>query len=105
MVPRRPPRPCRWTAPPGGGCRAGMVCDMLHRLTRIHNRGRTLIYIIIIGGCVDLYSVRRGVGIWYALEVLRRCDMLQRVAGGIIAAFACLVFAAVEWDKSQEKHL
>nr|DAU93225.1 MAG TPA: hypothetical protein [Caudoviricetes sp.] len=26
-----------------------MVCDMLHRLTRIHNRGRTLIYIIIIG--------------------------------------------------------
>nr|DAP09800.1 MAG TPA: hypothetical protein [Caudoviricetes sp.] len=20
MVPRRPPRPCRWTASPGGGC-------------------------------------------------------------------------------------
>ena len=20
MVPRRPPRPCRWTAPPVGGC-------------------------------------------------------------------------------------
>nr|DAL31083.1 MAG TPA_asm: hypothetical protein [Caudoviricetes sp.] len=25
MVPRRPPRPCRWTAPPGGGRRANPV--------------------------------------------------------------------------------
>lgn len=25
MVPRRPPRPCCWTAPPGGWCRADPV--------------------------------------------------------------------------------
>lgn len=28
VVPRRPPRPCRWTAPPGGGCRADPVPDL-----------------------------------------------------------------------------
>lgn len=28
-----------------------------------------------------------------------RCDMLQRGAGGIIAAYVGLVSAAVEWDK------
>ena len=38
----------------------------------------------------------RGDGIWYALEVLRRCDVLQRVAGGIIAACVGLVSRAVE---------
>lgn len=38
----------------------------------------------------------RGGGIWYALEALRRCDMLQRVAGGIIAACIGLVFVAAE---------
>lgn len=113
MVPRRPPRPCYWTALPGGGCQttsrraweasnprradpvqvealtpqqvrrvctadsvsalasdphtvgadpaaAGMVCDMLHRLAWIHDRSaplHPLIYLIIIGGCADLYSV------------------------------------------------
>ena len=38
-------------------------------------------------------------GIWYVLEALRRCDVLQRGAGGVISAFAGLVSAAVEWDK------
>nr|DAT70986.1 MAG TPA: hypothetical protein [Caudoviricetes sp.] len=28
MVPRRPPRPCCWIAPPGGGCRADPVLDL-----------------------------------------------------------------------------
>jgi hypothetical protein len=41
----------------------------------------------------------------YALEVLRRCDMLQRGAGGVISAFAGLVLWAVKWGKSQEKPL
>jgi hypothetical protein len=41
----------------------------------------------------------------YALEVLRRCDMLQRDAGGVISAFAGLVLWAVKWGKSQEKRL
>jgi hypothetical protein len=44
-------------------------------------------------------------GIWYALEVLRRCDTLQRGADGIIFAFSGLVSAAVEWYKPQEKRL
>jgi hypothetical protein len=39
------------------------------------------------------------------LEVLRRCDTLQRGASGVIYAFAGLVSAAVEWGKSQEKRL
>nr|DAI21325.1 MAG TPA: hypothetical protein [Caudoviricetes sp.] len=59
-----------------------MVCGMLHRLAWIHNRGALFIYLIIIGGSAGLYSVRRGAGIWYVLEVLRRCDTLQRVADG-----------------------
>lgn len=41
----------------------------------------------------------------YALETLRRCDVLQRVAGGIIAACVGLVSAAVECGKSREKPL
>ena len=41
-------------------------------------------------------------GIWYALEMLRRCDTLQRGAGGIIAVGVGLVFAAVEWHISQD---
>nr|DAG16651.1 MAG TPA: hypothetical protein [Caudoviricetes sp.] len=44
-------------------------------------------------------------GIWYALEVLRCCDTSQRGAGGIIAVCVGLVFAAVEWGKSQEMPL
>ena len=44
-------------------------------------------------------------GIWYVLDVLRRCDTLQRGASGIIAVCVGLVFAAVEWGKSQEKPL
>ena len=44
-------------------------------------------------------------GIWYVLDVLRRCDTLQRGAGGIIAAFVGLVSVTLEWDKSQETHL
>lgn len=52
-----------------------------------------------------MYSVRRGGGIWYVLEVLRRCDTLQSGAGGIIAACVGLVSWAVERDKSQEKRL
>lgn len=44
-------------------------------------------------------------GIWYVLDVLRRCDTLQRGASGIIAVCVGLVFAAVECDKSQEKRL
>jgi hypothetical protein len=64
-----------------------------------------LIYLIIIGGCTALYSVRRGAGIWYALEALRRCDVLQRGAGGVISAFAGLVLYAVKWVKLPETHL
>ena len=50
-----------------------MVCDMLHCLAWIHNRAHrcALIYLIIIGGCVELYSVQRGGGIWYTLEGVR----------------------------------
>ena len=43
--------------------------------------------------------------LWYALEALRRCDTLQRGAGGIIVDCAGLVSAAVEWGKSQEMPL
>lgn len=59
----------------------------------------TLIYLIIIGGCAELYSVQRGGSIWYVLDVLQRC------AGGIIAACIGLLFAAVEWVKSHGKPL
>lgn len=102
MVPRRPPRPCCWTALPGVGsiesppgwhglryaAPSGMVC--------------ALIYIIIIGGCAGLYSVRRG---WYLLSTSGRVCALQRGTGGIIAAFVGLVSWAVEWVQSQEKPL
>ena len=41
----------------------------------------------------------------YVLEVLRRCDTLQRVADGIIAACVGLVSWGVERVQSQEKPL
>ena len=46
-----------------------------------------------------------GGGIWCALEALRRCDTLQRGAGGVIVDCIGLVSAVVEWGKSQEKRL
>ena len=60
--------------PPAAGLprRAGMVCDMLHRLAWIHDRGAPLhpfIYLIIIGGCADLYSVPAWR--WYLVSVER----------------------------------
>lgn len=75
---------------------AGMVCDMLH----------PLIYLIIIGGLY--WPVQRpnvAAVFWYALEVLRRCDTLQRGAGGIISACIDLVSWAIERVQSQEKPL
>lgn len=65
-----------------------------------------LIYLIIIGRLCRV-AQRPGVTLvfGYALEVLRRCDMLQRGAGGVISAFAGLVLWTVKWGKSQEKPL
>nr|DAZ84421.1 MAG TPA: hypothetical protein [Caudoviricetes sp.] len=61
VVPRRPPRPCRWTDPAGLAWSV-ICCTVWHgSITWAHRC--TLIYLIIIGGCADLYSVRRG--IWY----------------------------------------
>ena len=85
-----------------------MVCDMLHCLVWIYDRGaplHPLIYLIIIGCCADLCSVRRGGGIWYRLNASGRVYALQRVAGGIIAACAGLVLWAVERVQSQETPL
>ena len=62
---------------------SAMCCTVWHGSIIAAHRC-TLIYLIIIGGCVDLYSVRRGAGILYVLEVLRRCDTLQRGAGGAV---------------------
>ena len=73
-----------------------MVCDMLHRL----------IYIIIIGGlCWPVH--RPGVAVVSGMRWRRfgRCDALQRVAGGTMAAFVCPVSVAAERVQSQEKPL
>ena len=85
-----------------------MVCDMLHRLAWIHNRGsplRPYIHYYNRRSALSCTASGRDGGIWYVLEVLRRCDVLQRGAGGIMAACVGLLFAAVEWGKSQEKSL
>jgi len=76
-----------------------MVCDMLHSLAWIHNRGAPLhSYIPYYNRAAVLTCIasQRGGGIWYVLETLQRCDTLQRGAGGIIAACVCLVLWAVE---------
>lgn len=49
--------------------------------------------------CAGLYIVQAGRWYLILLEVLRRCDTLRRVAGGIIAACVGLVSVAVEWGK------
>lgn len=85
-----------------------MVCDLLHCLAWIHNRRRTLRpYIPYYNKAAVLSCTVPGVAscIWYALEVLRRCDTLQRGAGGVISAFAGLVLYAVKWVKLPETHL
>lgn len=122
MVPRRLPCPCCWTAPPGGGCqiasrraweasrprRAGMVCDMLHRLAWIHNRAHTLPPYIpyynrrLVLTCAASW---RGGGIWYRLRASGRVYALQRGTGGTIATFVGLISWAVERVQSQEKLL
>ena len=91
MVPRRPPRPCCWAVTPGGRCRVDPVQvetltpQQVRRVCAVGSVSAlasnsqtaaadpaglawsaiccTLIYIIIIGGCAELYSVRRCV--WY----------------------------------------
>ena len=71
-----------------------MVCDMLHCLAWIYNSGAPLhSYIHYYNRAAVLACIASGVvsGIWYVLEVLRRCDTLQRGAGGIIAACIGLV--------------
>ena len=76
-----------------------MVCDVLHRLAWIYNRGtplRPYIHYYNRAAVLSYTASGRGDGIWYALEVLHRCDVLQRVAGGIIAACVGLVSRAVE---------
>ena len=42
-------------------------------------------------------------GIWYALETLRRCDVLQRGTDSVISAFVGLASATVECNKSHGK--
>lgn len=83
-----------------------MACDVLRRLAWIPITGtRPYIHYYNRAAAMACIEPRRGVGIWYALEVLRRCDTLQRVAGGIIAACVGLVSWAVERYKLQEKRL
>lgn len=88
--------------------RACMVCNVLRRLAWIYNEGAPLHHYIpyynraVVLACT---ASRRGVGIWYMLEALRRCDTLQRGAGGIIAACVGLVSWAVERVQSQERPL
>ena len=69
-----------------------MVCDMLHCLAWIHNKGAHP-YIHYYNRAAVLACTASGVAVvsWYMLEVLRRCDTLQRGAGGIIAARVGLV--------------
>lgn len=85
-----------------------MVCDMLHRLAWIHDRGTPApSYIPYYNrrAVLTCAASRRGGGIWYALEVLRLWYALQRVAGGLMACCAGLVLLAVERVQLQEKPL
>lgn len=88
-------------ADPAGLAWSALCCIAWHR--SIHRR--PLIYLIIIGGCAELYSVRCCGCIWYRWRASGRVCALQRGTGGIIAACAGLVFVAVECDKSQKKPL
>ena len=87
---------------PAGLAWSAMCCTVWHgSITGLHpyihyyNRAAVLSYT----------ASGRGDGIWYALEVLRRCDVLQRGACDIIAAFVGLVLWAVERAQLQEKPL
>ena len=85
-----------------------MVCDVLRRLAWIHNRGAPLHpYIPYYNRAAVLTCIASGRdgGILYRRKPSGRWQTLQRGAGGIIAACVGLVFAAVEWDKSQKKPL
>lgn len=105
---RRPARPCRRAdpvqvealTPSAGAPGAELASDPQ---TAGADR-RTLIYLIIIGGCAELYNVRRGGGIWYTLEVLRRCDTFQRGTGGVISACSGLVSWAVNRSNRRKSH-
>ena len=110
MVPRRPPRPAagltrrvegarltRCQIDSGGADSAGLAWSAIYCV---------LTYLIIIWRiCWPVQRPALRLVSGYALEVLRRCDTLQRGTGGIIAACVGLLFAAVEWGKSHETPL
>lgn len=85
-----------------------MVCDVLHRLAWIYNRGTPLPpYIPYYNRAAVLACKASGVALVSGIgcRASGRCDTLQRGAGGIIAVCVGLVSAAVELDKLQGKPL
>ena len=87
LTPQQLRRVC--TADPAG------LAWPLHPYIPYYNRAAVL-------GCT---ASGRDAGIWYVLEVLRRCDTLQRGTGGIIAACVGMVSRAVERAQSSGKPL
>ena len=129
MVPRRPPRPCCCTAPPGKGCQADRCQIANRRADHVQveamtpQRVRRAQHLPAIRTQWEktppgLHGLRysapsympyynravvmtcaasgRDGGIWYVLEVLRRCDTLQRGASGVIVDCIGLVSLAAE---------
>lgn len=62
-------------------------------------QGRALIYLIIIGGCTDLYSVRRGAGICVGAAL---DDMPSGVAQAVHSRFVWLLYC-VRWNRSNQR--
>lgn len=105
MVSRRPPRPCHWTAPPGKGCQLVRPDSVSALASDPHTAGADPAGLVWSEAALTCAASGSYGGIWYALEALRRCDTLQRGAGGIIVACVGLVSAVLEWGKSQETPL
>ena len=91
------------SAPPAAGLprRAGVVCDVLHRLAWIHNRGAAVRpYIPYYNRSSALNCPASGVAVVSGMHWRSsgRCDVLQRCSGGIIA----VCFGLVSWRLSVE---
>lgn len=74
MVPRRPPRPCRWTAPPGGGCqtssRRAWEVSRLRRADRVQAAHPYIPY-YNRAAVLTCAASGRCASIWYVLECVR----------------------------------
>lgn len=107
---RRQPHPCRWTAPPGGGCkitsrRADTVCDLPHCMAWIHNRGallRPYIHYYNRAAALACTASERGGGILVYAGLRPGAVIRSSVAHVVYRRRVCMLYR-VRWNMANQR--